>query len=90
VVCRIDCLAYKNELLENNLLDVKKNSEHALDLALHTSRLFAHWLETSMSFKRLPILARVSVALSSIFAQNLMHTRYLIHGEIALGQIHGS
>jgi hypothetical protein len=31
-MCRIDCLAYQDEIL-NNPLDVKENDEHALDFA---------------------------------------------------------
>jgi hypothetical protein len=40
IVCGIDCLACQDEFLLNNPLDVKENDEHALDFALHLSRLF--------------------------------------------------
>jgi hypothetical protein len=32
-------LAYQDELFFNNPLDVKENNEHAIDFALHLSRL---------------------------------------------------
>jgi hypothetical protein len=39
-VYEIDCLACQDEFFVNNSLDVKENDEHALDFALHLSRLF--------------------------------------------------
>jgi hypothetical protein len=41
VICRIDCLTFQDEPLQNNPLDVKENDEHALDFALHLSRLLS-------------------------------------------------
>jgi hypothetical protein len=35
-----NCLACQDEFIVNNLLNVTENDEHALDLALHLSRLF--------------------------------------------------
>jgi hypothetical protein len=40
VVCVINCLAYQDELFVSNPFDVKENDEHALNFALHLSRLF--------------------------------------------------
>jgi hypothetical protein len=40
LICRIDCLAFQDEIFVSNPLDAKENDEHALDFALHLSRLF--------------------------------------------------
>jgi hypothetical protein len=40
VTCGIDCLACHGEFFVNNQLDIKQNDEHALDFALHLSRLY--------------------------------------------------
>jgi hypothetical protein len=40
-ICGIDCSSFQDEFFVNNLLDVKENYDHALDLALHLSRLFS-------------------------------------------------
>jgi hypothetical protein len=40
VVCGIDCLACQDEFFVNNPLDAEENDEHALNFALHLSRLF--------------------------------------------------
>jgi hypothetical protein len=39
----IDCLVCQDEFFLNKTLDVKENEEHALDFALHLSRLFQSW-----------------------------------------------
>jgi hypothetical protein len=69
-----DCLACQDEMFVNNPLDVKESYEHALDFALHLSRLFRFilnrechlntsvWLMLSSPNACL-IIARVSVAL---------------------------
>jgi hypothetical protein len=78
VICRIDCLACRDEFFVNNPLDVKENVDHA-----HLSRLFWSALnqpyhsnthvQLKLSFlKACLIIARVSVALSPRSAQNLM------------------
>jgi hypothetical protein len=48
------------------------------------------WLCSSSVSHFCLIIARFSVALFPIFAQNLMHTRCQDHREIASGQIHDS
>jgi hypothetical protein len=47
VVWRIDCLDCQDELFVNKPLDMKENDEHALDFALHPTRLFlSRWVWT--------------------------------------------
>jgi hypothetical protein len=40
VVCGVDCLACQNDFFVNNPHNVEENDEHALEFALHLSRLF--------------------------------------------------
>jgi hypothetical protein len=44
-------LACQDEFFANHPLDVKENDEHALDFALHLSRLFSVFPERNMPFK---------------------------------------
>jgi hypothetical protein len=80
-VCGIECLAYQDEFLANNPLDVKENDEHTLDFALHLPRLFQAALNqachsntnvrfTLSSQNAYIIIARVFIVLSPRSAQN--------------------
>jgi hypothetical protein len=39
LVCGIDCFVCQDEFFVNNPLDVNENYEHALDFAIHLSRI---------------------------------------------------
>jgi hypothetical protein len=100
VICRIDS-GLPGWILYEQSPYVKENDEHALDFALHLSRLFwsqwfrlfhsnIHvWLMLSTPSDCL-IIPRVTVALFPRFAQHLMHTCCWIHQKITSGQIQDS
>jgi hypothetical protein len=78
-VCGSDCLSSQYELFVNYPTDVKENDEHALDFALHLSQHFSASATldlpcTAKAFfpKACLIIAKVSVALFLISAQDLM------------------
>jgi hypothetical protein len=101
VVYGINCLACQDELFVNNLFAVKENVEHALEFALHLSRLFQSALNRAWhsntrvqlmisTSKTCLIIAGVFVTFVPRFAQTVTHTCCRIHREMASGQMHGS
>jgi hypothetical protein len=83
-----NCLACQEECFVNNPFDVKENDGHALDFALHLSRLFQS--RCLFSPNACLIIARVSVSLILTFLQNFMLFLCRINLEIASGQTHDS
>jgi hypothetical protein len=60
VVSAIACLACQGEFLVNNLLHVNDNDEHALDFALHLSRLSSVSMNLNFSIGRIVAPALVT------------------------------
>jgi hypothetical protein len=91
-MCGIDCFACQFEFFVNNP-DVKENDEHALDFALHLSRLFGlgEFPRTAPAF--FSGLSNHCQGLRRTFprfAKSLTLFLCQFHREIALGQMHDS